>query len=202
MKSQEELTPNQKTKMAQVLFQMKKNKKNLIKKYKNKAEEVMHRRALKIAKQSPADDKPKEMDENKLRELVQKALSTPRQPEENIKWERNSEECDCRKDDRNDRYMFFSNLQQMRRQCDMLLDLDPDMIGNILDNGHDWAQDHIAEAKSFLDQTFDFFMNETKKYGMQMSMNVDDKDMMSEDKLKKQVKKIAEAVIKQIKNKR
>ena len=46
------------------------------------------------------------------------------------------------------RYMFFSNLQQMRRQCDMLLEMDHSMIENILENGHDWAQDHIAEAKT------------------------------------------------------
>ena len=26
------------------------------------------------------------------------------------------------------RYMFFSNLEQMRRQCDMLLDIDQDEI--------------------------------------------------------------------------
>jgi len=32
------------------------------------------------------------------------------------------------------RYMFFSNLQQMRRQCDMLLDLDESMIEEILEN--------------------------------------------------------------------
>lgn len=61
-----------------------------------------------------------------------------------------------------DRYMFFSNLEQMRRQCDLLLDLERDMVDTILDNGHDWAQDHIAEAKNNLDQVFDFLMNETK----------------------------------------
>ena len=65
--------------------------------------------------------------------------------------------------DRGDRYMFFSNLEQMRRQCDMLLDLDHNMIEEILDNGHDWAQDHIAEAKNNIDQVFDFLMNETKR---------------------------------------
>ena len=64
---------------------------------------------------------------------------------------------------RGNRYMFFSNLQQMKRQCEMLLNLDVDMIENILDNGHDWAQDHIAEAKNNMDQVFDFLMNETKK---------------------------------------
>lgn len=64
----------------------------------------------------------------------------------------------------NDRYMFFSNLEQMERQCGLLLDLDNHQIESILDDGHDWAQDHIAEAKNNLDQVFDFLMNETKNY--------------------------------------
>jgi len=63
---------------------------------------------------------------------------------------------------RSGRYMFFSNLEQMRRQCDLLLDLDEEMVESILENGHDWAQDHIAEAKNNMDQVFDFIMNETK----------------------------------------
>ena len=61
---------------------------------------------------------------------------------------------------KNERYMFFSNLEQMKRQCEMLLDLDKSQIENILDNGHDWAQDHISEAKNNMDQVFDFLMNE------------------------------------------
>ena len=84
-----------------------------------------------------------------------------------------------------ERYMFFSNLEQMRRQCDLLLDLDRDMVEGILSNGHDWAQDHIAEAKNNLDQVFDFLMNETKKDGMELSMNVDDKDMVMMEGRKK-----------------
>jgi hypothetical protein len=60
------------------------------------------------------------------------------------------------------RYMFFSNLEQMRRQCDILLEMNPDEVESILENGHDWAQDHIAESKNNLDQVFDFLMNETK----------------------------------------
>lgn len=85
----------------------------------------------------------------------------------------------------NSRYMFFSNLQQMRRQCDLLLDLDPNMVESILENGHDWAQDHIAEAKNNMDQVFDFLMNESKKDGMELSMNIDDEDMMMSEGRKK-----------------
>jgi hypothetical protein len=81
--------------------------------------------------------------------------------------------------------MFFSNLQQMRRQCDMLLEMDHSMIENILENGHDWAQDHIAEAKNNMDQVFDFLMNETKKDNMNMSMNFDNEDIMMSEGRKK-----------------
>ena len=77
---------------------------------------------------------------------------------------------------RNDRYMFFSNLEQIRRQCGLLLDLDKEMVESILDNGHDWAQDHIAEAKNNMDQVFDFLMNEIKREG--------NDDMMMEGKKK------------------
>ena len=85
---------------------------------------------------------------------------------------------------RSGRYMFFSNLQQMRRQCDLLLDLDEEMVESILENGHDWAQDHIAEAKNNMDQVFDFIMNESKKDGMELSMSIDDKDMVEEGRKK------------------
>ena len=86
---------------------------------------------------------------------------------------------------KSERYMFFSNLEQMRRQCDLLLDLDRNMVESILDNGHDWAQDHISEAKNNMDQVFDFLMNETKQDGMELSMNIDDKDMVMMEGRKK-----------------
>jgi len=62
-------------------------------------------------------------------------------------------------------YMFFSNLQQMKRQCDIMLEMDPNLIEELLQNGHDWADDHISEAKTNIDQVFDFLMNEEKTGG-------------------------------------
>jgi superfamily II DNA helicase RecQ len=59
-------------------------------------------------------------------------------------------------------YMFFGNIQQMARQCELLMKEDHNRIDSILKE-HDWAQDHIAEAKSLLDQVFDFLMNETTR---------------------------------------
>jgi len=56
-------------------------------------------------------------------------------------------------------YMFFSNLEQIKRQCEMMLEMDPNQIDEIIQNGHDWADDHISEAKTNIDQVFDFFKN-------------------------------------------
>jgi hypothetical protein len=80
------------------------------------------------------------------------------------------------------RYMFFSNLEQMRRQCDMLLDMDQDEIESILENGHDWAQDHISEAKNNMDQVFDFLKNEMEGEGDYEEE--DDEDMIEEGRKK------------------
>jgi hypothetical protein len=75
------------------------------------------------------------------------------------------------------RYMFFSNLEQMKRQCELLLDLDENQVEGVLENGHDWAQDHIAEAKNNMDQVFDFLMNKTKSGHMLKSVGVDEYNM-------------------------
>ena len=76
------------------------------------------------------------------------------------------------------RYMFFSNLEQIKRQCEILLDMSVDEISQILDNGHDWADDHISEAKNNMDQVFDFLMNETQHEGYE------EDEMMTEGRKK------------------
>jgi len=82
------------------------------------------------------------------------------------------------REEESSRYMFFSNLEQMKRQCEMLLDMDQNKVETILENGHDWAQDHISEAKNNMDQVFDFLMNETK------GSDSEDDDMIEESRKK------------------
>ena len=74
------------------------------------------------------------------------------------------------KEQETENYMFFSNLEQIKRQCELLLSFDKQMIENLLQNGHDWADDHVSEAKNNMDQVFDFFMNE-KEGGQQSQLN-------------------------------
>lgn len=59
-------------------------------------------------------------------------------------------------------YMFFSNLEQIHRQTKLLMDLDQQKVNEMLNNGHDWADDHITVAKENISQVFDFMMNEFK----------------------------------------
>jgi hypothetical protein len=62
-------------------------------------------------------------------------------------------------------YMFFSNLEQLHRQTKLLMELDPNKVNETLNNGHDWADDHVTVAKENLSQVFDFMMNEFKGSG-------------------------------------
>ena len=54
-----------------------------------------------------------------------------------------------------DNYMFFGNLETMKRLIDELLTMDQSEIDAIL-NEHDWASDHISVATENLEQVFDF----------------------------------------------
>lgn len=78
-----------------------------------------------------------------------------KQIDESVEFEIIEEE-DKRK---TDRYMFASNLKQMCRQAELMLQQDAKEVEKLLDDGHDWAQDHVAVAKENLDQVFDFMMN-------------------------------------------
>lgn len=57
-------------------------------------------------------------------------------------------------------YMFFSNLEQLIKQATSLLELDPQVVNEIIENGHDWADDHVSTAKENLDQVYDFLMGQ------------------------------------------
>ena len=81
-------------------------------------------------------------------------------------------------------YMFFGNLQQIHRQCEMLLKMNPQELDQIIKNGHDWADDHVSEAKNNMDQVFDFFMNETKSKDKEdVSANMDQFSLNEDGKM-------------------
>lgn len=56
-------------------------------------------------------------------------------------------------------YMFFGNLETIKRYVDALLEMDPMAVNELLDNGHDWAADHIATSKDDIEEVANFLMN-------------------------------------------
>ena len=57
-------------------------------------------------------------------------------------------------------YMFFGNLETIKRYVDAMLEMDPTAVNELLDNGHDWAADHIATSKDDIEEVANFLMNE------------------------------------------
>ena len=56
-------------------------------------------------------------------------------------------------------YMFFGNLETIKRYVDAMLEMDPIAVNELLDNGHDWAADHIATSKDDIEEVANFLMN-------------------------------------------
>jgi hypothetical protein len=60
-------------------------------------------------------------------------------------------------------YMFFSNLGRIQELAKMILSMDQTKVDAMLNNGHDWANDHITTAKTNLDHVFGFLKGELKE---------------------------------------
>ena len=75
----------------------------------------------------------------------------------------------CNDNDSN--YMFFGNLKIIKKYVDAMLQMDPEQVQEILNDGHDWAADHIATSKDDVQEVGDFLMNEmhdsAESYNMQ-----------------------------------
>ena len=58
-------------------------------------------------------------------------------------------------------YMFFSNLESIKRKCESILAMDFKAIDEMLNaGGHDWAADHITVAKENIDQVENFLVGQ------------------------------------------
>jgi hypothetical protein len=53
-------------------------------------------------------------------------------------------------------YMFFQNLETMKEAIDNMLKMDKELVDKILENGHDWANDHISTSKDDIEEVYNF----------------------------------------------
>jgi hypothetical protein len=56
-------------------------------------------------------------------------------------------------------YMFFGNLKTIYRLSNEILGMDENKVDEILNQGHNWAEDHITSAKVQISQVLNFLMN-------------------------------------------
>ncbi len=56
-------------------------------------------------------------------------------------------------------YMFFSNLETIKRLVDEMLEMDEKEVDDTLTNGHNWASDHIATSKDDIEEVYNFLKN-------------------------------------------
>lgn len=53
-------------------------------------------------------------------------------------------------------YMFFSNLRVIKEKVDKLLAMDANKLDKMIENGHDWASEHLATAKDDIEEVYNW----------------------------------------------
>lgn len=71
-------------------------------------------------------------------------------------------------------YMFFENLKTVKKETGEMLKFDERDIDNILNDGHNWAEDHLSSAKELVEQVYNFLTN-------QVNESMEEEDMEDED---------------------
>tara|TARA_R110000868_G_scaffold292010_1_gene552535 strand:- start:148 stop:594 length:447 start_codon:yes stop_codon:yes gene_type:complete len=66
------------------------------------------------------------------------------------------EELNKTLNENSEKYMFFQNLETIKKEVEEMLRLDPQIVDAILANGHDWAADHISTSKDDIEEVHNF----------------------------------------------
>lgn len=59
-------------------------------------------------------------------------------------------------------YMFFSNLKNIKEKVEAMLAMDANEVDRMLEDGHDWASDHIATSKDDVEEVYSWLAGEKK----------------------------------------
>lgn len=73
-------------------------------------------------------------------------------------------------------YMFFKNLYAMQKCIEEMMSMDKEKVDELLENGHDWASDHITSAKDDVQEVFDWLRYEIENYEGEEHDHEDDED--------------------------
>lgn len=53
-------------------------------------------------------------------------------------------------------YMFFSNLKTIKDRAEAILAMDKGEVDRMLEDGHDWAADHISTSKDDVEEVYNW----------------------------------------------
>ena len=56
----------------------------------------------------------------------------------------------------NENYMFWQNIKNIHHSCNEILNMDKVHVNNILNNGHDWAIDHVSTSFDDIEEVYHF----------------------------------------------
>ena len=149
MLNEKKLTAAELASRENIIMGMKKNKSQLVKKFGKDAEKVMYGRATNIAKkQAEVSQQPEEMKEDKLKKMIQDALSTKPQIVNEDDW--------MQKDDESD--MALSQISSIIELSNNLKSLISD--GEQLDA---WVQSKLTKAQDYLNSVYGYLKGEEEQ---------------------------------------
>ena len=61
-------------------------------------------------------------------------------------------------------YMFFGNLETIKRMIDELVQMDHTQLDEIIKGGHEWAVDHIASSADDIQEVYNFIIEEDEPF--------------------------------------
>lgn len=62
-------------------------------------------------------------------------------------------------------YMFFSNLKAIKGMVEGMLAMDPAQVDAMLDDGHDWASDHISTSRDDMEEVHNWLSGSMGEQG-------------------------------------
>ena len=78
-------------------------------------------------------------------------------------------------------YMFFGNLETIKRLVEIVLEMDPAKVDSVLKNGHNWAVDHIVSSKDDVEEVANFLINEMAEDAIRENEEADEDSAVCEN---------------------
>lgn len=89
--------------------------------------------------------------------------------EDQVEYEETSDETS---------YMFFNNLKTIHRNCLDMMEYDENKVNDLLNRGHNWAEDHMSSAKEMMTHVYNFLSNEGVRENMEEDFESENENYM------------------------